>query len=100
VAENDDDLDQIPWWDAKALRMADAIERSIVRLHLESQGEFVAIMNAIAMQLESHKTVPEVVRLLGESLRTLAAARGIEERHRRRLDQRLDELFQRVKTVS
>jgi len=80
--------------------MADAIERSIVRLHLETQGEFVAIINAIAMQLESHKTVPEVVRLLGESLRTLAAARAIEERHQRRLDQRLAELFERVRTTS
>jgi len=99
VAE-DDDLEQVPWWDAEALRMADAIEKSIVRLHLESQGEFVAIMNAIAMQLESQKTVPEVVHLLGESLRTLAAARGIEERHRRRLDQRLDELIERVRTAS
>lgn len=80
--------------------MADAIEKSIVRLHLDSQGEFVAITNAIAVQLESHNTVPEVVRLLVESLRTLAAARGIEERDRRRLDQRLDELIDRVRTAS
>lgn len=100
MAEDDDDLEQIPWWDAKAIRMADAIEKSLVRLHLESQGEFVAIMNAIAVQLESQKTVPEVVRLLGESLRTLAAARGIEQRHQRRLDQRLDELIERVRTAS
>lgn len=80
--------------------MADAIEKSIVRLHLDSQGEFMAITNAIAVQLESQYTVPEVVRLLVESLRTLAAARGIEERDRRRLDQRLDELIDRVRTAS
>ena len=92
------DLEQVPWWDAKALRMADAIERSIVRLRLGSQGEFVAITNAIAMQLESPDTVPEVVRLLAESLRALAASRGLEERHRRPLDQRLDELVGRVTT--
>jgi hypothetical protein len=69
VATDDDDLDQIPWWDAKALRMVEAIERSIVRLRLESQGEFIAIINAIEVQLESKETVADVVRLLIESLR-------------------------------
>jgi len=96
VATDDDDLEQIPRWDAKALRMVEAIERSIVRLHLESQGEFMAITNAIEMQLESKETVPEVVRLLIESLRSLARARAIEEPRRRRLDQRLNELLDRV----
>lgn len=72
MAGYDDDLEQVPWWDAKALRMADAFEGAIVRLNLDSQGEFVAIMNAIVMQLESKQTVPEVVRILVESLRALA----------------------------
>ena len=96
MATDDDDLEQIPWWDAKALRMVEAIERSIMRLHLESQGEFMAITNAIEVQLESKETVPEVVRLLIESLRSLARARAIEEPRRRRLDQRLNELLDRV----
>lgn len=96
MATDDDDLEQIPWWDAKALRMVEAIERSIIRLHLESQGEFMAVTNAIEMQLESKETVPEVVRLLIESLRSLARARAIEEPRRRRLDQRLNELLDRV----
>ncbi len=96
----DDDLEQVPWWDAKALRLADAIEKSIVRLRLDTQGEFMAITNAIAMQLESPNTVPEVVRLLAESLRALAAARALEARHRHRLQQRLDELVERVNTAS
>ena len=96
MATDDDDLEQIPWWDAKALRMVEAIERSIMRLPLESQGEFMAITNAIEVQLESKETVPEVVRLLIESLRSLARARAIEEPRRRRLDQRLNELLDRV----
>lgn len=96
MATDDDDLEQIPWWDAKALRMVEAIERSIMRLHLESQGEFMAVTNAIEVQLESKETVPEVVRLLIESLRSLARARAIEEPRRRRLDQRLNELLDRV----
>ncbi len=49
--------------------MVETIERAIVRLRLESQGEFVAIINAIEVQLESKYTVPEVLRLLVESLR-------------------------------
>ena len=96
MAREDDDLELVPWWDAEALRMSAAIERSVVRLHLDSQGEFIAIINAIEMQLESRESVPEVARLLVESLRTLAVARTIEERHRRRLDQRLAELADRV----
>ena len=100
MATDDDDLDQIPWWDAKALRMVEAIERSIVRLRLDSQGEFISIINAIEVQLESKETEPEVVRLLIESLRTLSHARAIEEPHRRRLAQRLNELIERVSSAS
>ncbi|MGH7908747.1 MAG: hypothetical protein ACRENW_02730 [Thermodesulfobacteriota bacterium] len=96
MATHDDDLEQIPWWDAKALRMVEAIETSIVRLGLESQGEFIAIINAIEVQLESKPTVPEVVRLLVESLRALARLRTLEESHCRQLDQRLTELLDRV----
>ncbi len=80
--------------------MVEAIERSIVRLRLESQGEFVAIINAIEVQLESKETVPEVVRLLIESLRALAHTRAIEEPRRHRLDQRLNELLDRVSPAS
>jgi len=100
VADDDDDLDQVPWWDAKALRMVEAFERSIVGLRLDSQGEFLAIVNAIEVQLESRETVPVVVRLLIESLRALVAERLNDQRHRRRLDQRLDELLTRVSPPS
>ena len=96
----DDDLDQVPGWDAKALRMTQAIERSIVRLDLDSQGEFIAIINAILMQLESPHTVPEVVRFLADSLRALARARAIEPASIHRLDQPLDELLERVRATS
>ena len=67
-----------------------------MRLGLESQGEFIAIINAIEVQLESKQTVPEVVRLLVESLRALARVRTLAESHWRRLDQRLNELLDRV----
>ena len=96
MATDHDDLQQIPWWDAKALRMVEAIERSIVRLRLDSQGEFMAIINAIEVQLESKQTAPKVVRLLIDSLRALARARPMDNPHRRRLDQRLSERLDRV----
>jgi len=100
VAPDDDDLDQIPWWDAKALRLVEAVERSIVRLRLDSQTEFIAIINAIEVQLESKETEPEVIRLLIESLRSLAHARPIAEPRLRRLDQSLNELLGRVSPAS
>ena len=100
MATDDDDLDQVPLWDAKALRMVEVIERSIVRLRLESQGEFMAIINAIEVQLESRETAPDVVRLLIESLRALAHARALEEPRQHRLDQRLSELLDRVSHAS
>ena len=76
--------------------MLAAIERSLVRLHLDRQGEFIAIINAIEMQLESRRTVPEVVHLLVASLRTLAGVCNIEERYRKRLDERLADLADRI----
>jgi hypothetical protein len=51
-------------------------------------------------KLESKETVPEVVRLLIESLRALAHARAIEEPRRHRLDQRLNELLDSVSPAS
>ncbi len=69
MVTHDDDLEQNPEWDAKALRLVETIERAILRLRLESQCELVAIINAIEVQLESKYTVPEVLRLLVESLR-------------------------------
>lgn len=99
VARDDDDLSLVPWWDPAAFRMVETIERSIVRLRLGSQGEFIAIINAIEMQLESRNTVPSVVHLLIDSLRTLALARGLDQRQMTRLDQRLDQLAHRVATV-
>ena len=96
MVTHDDDLEHNPEWDAKALRLVETIERAIVRLRLESQGEFVAIINAIEVQLESKHTVPEVLRLLVESLRALAHARTLEQHHQARLDQRLNELLDRV----
>jgi hypothetical protein len=76
--------------------MADAIERSVKRLHLDCQGEFIAIINAIAVQLESPDPEPAVVRLLADSLRALAPARRLDEQDRQRLGDALDRLIEHV----
>jgi hypothetical protein len=81
------------------LRLSAAIERSIVRLRLESQGEFVALINAIQMQLESAQPIEKVVRLLADALLALAEARGIDA-ERLRMAQHLDTLVNRVRTRS
>jgi len=100
VLERDDDLDAVPWWDASALRMADAIERSVKRLNLDSQGEFVAILNAIMMQLEARDTEARVVRLLADGFDALAAARPIQDQDRSRLRKALNDLIHRVESTA
>ena len=64
-------------WDAKALSIISGMERSMKRLALESQGEFIAIFNAIEMQIESGQPLLPVVRHLTEALLALAEGRGV-----------------------
>lgn len=86
--------------DAKGLRMVDAIERSLTRLHLDSQGEFIAIINAIAMQLESSQPELAVIRLLAAALRALAVVRQIGGPEILRLDDALNRLIQHLEALS
>jgi len=79
----------------EAYRIASTIERSIVRLRLESQGQFVALINAIEMQLDSGEPDATVVRLLSDALLALADAKRLDRR-RLRLDERLDTLNKKV----
>ena len=81
--------------DDEAYRILSGIERAIVRLRLDSQGQFVALINAIEMQLDSGDPNPTVVRLLSEALRALAAAKQLP-RQKLKLDERLDTLNPRI----
>jgi len=76
--------------------MVSHIEKSIVTLDLDSQGQFIALTNAIEMQLESAAPVPEVVRLLGDALLALAQARHLPQQTRTDLDRRISALNKRV----
>jgi len=75
--------------------MTEEIERSIVRLDLDSQGEFIALINAMQLQLDSGEPVLRVVRLLSDALLALTEARGVHE-PKLRLVERLDSLVARV----
>lgn len=81
----------------EAYRITSAIERSIVRLRLESQGQFVALINAIEMQLDSGEPNATVVRLLSDALLALADAKRLE-RNSLKLYDRLDALNKKVST--
>ena len=85
-------IDQI---DSKAYRLTEAIEQSIVRLDLDTQGEFIALINAMQLQLDSGEPVERVVRLLSDAVLALAEARGLQE-PKLRLTERLDTLVTRV----
>jgi hypothetical protein len=75
--------------------MTEQIERSIVRLDLDSQGEFVALFNAMQLQLDSGEPVERVVRLLSDAVLALAEARWVQE-PTLRLAERLDAFVKRV----
>jgi len=67
--------DAPPGWDVKALRMVTAIEGSLVRLHRDDQGQVIAILNAMLMQLESGHPVPVALDHLAYALLALAQHR-------------------------
>jgi hypothetical protein len=83
------------FYDEMAFGITSGIERSIVRLNLESQAQFVSLINAIDVQLESGQPDPNVVRLLTQAFLALADARGVD-RKSLKLDQRVDRLLERV----
>ena len=86
------------FYDEQAARLVSQVERSIIRLMLDSQGEFVAICNALLMQIESGLPVDSTVQHLCEALQSLAQGRGVDT-ERIRLPQRLEQLQVRLRTA-
>lgn len=87
-------------WDEQALRMVTGIEKVIIPLDLDSQGQFISITNAMEMQLESGAPVAEVVRLLGDALVALASARELPSPTQADLRQRISKLNNRVRVTA
>ena len=89
--------DDFPVIDEAALRITARLERGIRRLGLEAPGEFVAIINAIDMQLESGQPVAATVAHLTDALRELALARGVDI-SRLRLTENVSQLMHRLRS--
>lgn len=80
--------------------MVSDIEKSIVALDLDSQGQFIALTNAMEMQLESSAPVAEVLRLLGDALLALAQACGLPQETQTNLARRISALHKRVSATT
>lgn len=91
-------MDGDPHFDEKAFRLVSQMEAAIVRLDLDSQGQFISLFNAMEMQLESAQPVPAVVDRLAEALLALASARGVDVA-RLRFAQQLQALRDRVQAA-
>ena len=70
-----------------------------MRLDVESQGEFVSLINAIQMQLDSMVPVERVVHLLSDAVIALAEDRGLDPQ-RLRLRERLDDILKCVAGIN
>ena len=91
--------DDFPVMDEAALRITARLERAIRRLDLEAPGEFVAIINAIDMQLESGQPVAATVAHLTDALRELALARGVDIA-RIRLTEHVNQLMHHLRSAT
>lgn len=87
-----------PLFDEQALRSVSEMEAAIRRLDLDSQGQFIALFNAMEMQLESDQPIPAVVDRLADALLELARARGVDV-ERLRLSQQIQALRDRVRAA-
>ena len=79
-------------YDEHAARLAESMERTLARLHLDRFGHFVGIINAIENHVEEGDGDPTVVRHLGNALLALAAVHQLEHRTVKKLTQTLGEL--------
>ncbi len=85
--------------DTAALRITARLERAIQRLGLEAPGEFVAIINAIDMQLESGRPVVATIAHLTDALRELTVARGVDI-SRIRLTEHVNQLMHHLRSTT
>jgi hypothetical protein len=76
------------------------IEKSIVPLNFDSQGQFIALTNANRMHSSLARLAVEVVRLLGEALLVLARARCLPQDSQTDLALRLSALNERVSSTA
>lgn len=82
-------------YDQKAVAIVSTMERAIRRLRLPNQDQFMALFNAIEVQVESAQADSTVLRHLCDALLALADARGVDHR-KLRLDKSIESLQLRI----
>ncbi len=80
--------------------MVTGIEKVIIPLDLDSQGQFISLTNAMEMQLESGTPVADVVGLLGDAVLALAKARRLPQPIQAELTRRISALNKRVRMTA
>ena len=80
--------------------MVTGIEKVIIPLDLDSQGQFISLTNAMEMQLESGEPVADVVRLLGDAILALAKARRLPRATQPDLARRISRLNKKVRAIA
>lgn len=88
-----DDLDF--HYDEEAIEMVVEIENDIRQLHLPTQGQFISLINALLVVLESGWPDPTLLRHLGDAFLRLADIHGVDRR-KLKLDQRIQDLRRRI----
>jgi hypothetical protein len=85
-------------YDEQAVRLCVAMQPLLARLPREQQpGQLLSILNAIESQVEERgEAYPPVVRILGDALLALAAARRLKPRALKKLTQLLGQLHSLV----
>lgn len=73
-----------------------SIERTVQRLHLERQSEFIAILNAIECHVEEGQGDPGVLRHLADALVAMAAIAQLDARAVTIITRKLDRLRDRL----
>ncbi|HEX9736831.1 MAG TPA: hypothetical protein VGG06_33105 [Thermoanaerobaculia bacterium] len=80
--------------------MVTGVEKVIIPLDLDCQGQFISLTNAMEMQLESGAPVADVVRLLGDAVLALAKARRLPQPTQADLTKRISALNNRVRVTA
>jgi hypothetical protein len=79
-------------YDTKAVAVIASIERTVLRLRPDRQGEIIAILNAITSHIEEGQGDPGVLRHLTDALVAMAAVVCLDARAVKVFTRKLDKL--------
>jgi hypothetical protein len=83
-------------YDTKVVAVIASIERTVLRLRPDRQGEIIAILNAITSHIGEGRGDPGVLRHLTDALVAMAAVVRLDSRAVTLITRKLDTLRDRV----